>query len=581
MATEQATAETPAETPKLSAVEGIKTTSRWLRGTLAEEMASGADHFNDESMQLLKFHGSYQQEDRDARKNRPKTGVAGKHYMFMLRLRLPGGVMTADQYLAMDDVAGKHANGTIRLTTRQSIQFHGVVMAHLKPSIQDINAAMLSTRSACGDVNRNVMACPAPLADQPHKEAQQLAYDIAMHLAPKSNAYYDVWLNGEKQESPDALQDDVEPIYGKVYLPRKFKVAISLPHDNCVDIQANDLGFLAAVEDGKTVGYNVMVGGGFGRSNGKPETFAHLSQPLGFVKPDEVVAASEAVIKFYRDHGDRTNRKRARLKYVVHDLGIQKVREIFQAKYWDKPLVPPREMPITGVDLHLGWQAQGDGKWFLGVSVENGRIKDDGASRLRSGLREIVKRFKCGARITGQQDLLLTDIATADRPAIDSLLNEYGIPKPENLSMMRMWSMACPAIPTCGLAITESERALPSLVNQLAAVADELGLSSEAISVRMTGCPNGCARPYNSDIGLVGRAGEKYTMYVGGTTRGDQLNFLLQDQVHRDKVVEYSKTLFGLYKTERNPGEVFGDWCQRKGVESLCGALGLPLPKPV
>ncbi len=578
MATEQAT---PADAPELSKVEGIKTTSRWLRGTLAEEMASGADHFGDDSMQLLKFHGSYQQEDRDARKNRPKTGVAGKHYMFMLRLRLPGGVMTADQYLAMDAVAEKHANGTIRLTTRQSIQFHGVVMAHLKPSIQDINAALLSTRSACGDVNRNVMACPAPLADQPHKEAQKLALDIAMHLAPKSNAYHDIWINGEKQESPDALQDDVEPIYGKVYLPRKFKVAISLPHDNCVDIYANDLGFLAAVENGKTVGYTVTVGGGFGRTSGKPDTFPHLAQSLCFVTPDEVVAMSEAVIKFFRDHGNRANRKRARLKYVIHDLGIQKVREIFQAKYWDKPLVPARELPITGVDLHHGWQAQGDGKWFLGLSIENGRIKDDGAYRLRSGLREIVKRVQCGARITGQQDLLLCDIATADRPAVDSLLNEYGIPKPDSLSLMQKWSMACPAIPTCGLAITESERSLPALVDQMEGIVNELGLADTAISIRMTGCPNGCARPYNSDIGLVGRSGEKYTMYVGGTTRGDQLNFLLQDLVHRDKVLEYSKTLFGLYKAERKVNEPFGDWCQRRGVESLCVALGLPLPKAV
>lgn len=577
MATEQATT---TETPVLSEVEGIKTASRWLRGSLATEMASGADHFSDEAKQLLKFHGSYQQEDRDARKNRAKAGV-GKHYMFMIRLRLPGGVMTADQYLAMDEICEKHANGTLRLTTRQSIQFHGIVMGHLKSSIQDINAALLSSLGACGDVNRNVMACPAPINDQPHQEAQKLAYDIAMHLAPKSKAYHDIWLNGVKQ-SPDAeMEDGVEPIYGKVYLPRKFKACVSMPNDNCVDIYANDLGFLAAIENGKTVGYNVTIGGGFGRSNGKPETFAHLGQALCFVKPEEVVEAAEAVIKFYRDHGDRTNRKRARLKYVVHDMGMDKVREIFQAKYWSKPLVMPRDLPITAVDLHHGWHSQGNGKWFLGLSIENGRIKDEGSYRLRSGIREIVKRFKTGARVTGQQDLLLCDISTADRPAVESLLNEYGIPKPESLSLLQRWSMACPAIPTCGLAITESERALPGLIDQLEGVVNDVGLADEAISIRMTGCPNGCARPYNSDIGLVGRAGEKYTMYVGGTTRGDQLNFLLQDQVHRDKVVDFAKVLFTSYKAERKPGQLFGDWCQARGVESLCGLLGLPLPKPV
>ena len=577
MATEQST---PTEEPKLSEVEGIKTASRWLRGTLAEEMASGADHFSEQSKQLLKFHGSYQQEDRDARKSRDKAGV-GKHYMFMIRLKLPGGIMSAGQYLAMDEIADKHANGTLRLTTRQSIQFHGILMGNLKQSIQDINACLISTLGACGDINRNVMACPAPLSDQPHQEAQRLAQAIAVHLTPKSNAYHDIWLNGVRQ-SPDSEQEEgVEPIYGKVYLPRKFKACVSLPNDNCVDLYANDLGFLAAIENGKTVGYNVIIGGGFGRTSGKPETFPHLGQALCFVTPEEVVPAAEAVIKFYRDHGNRANRKRARLKYVVHDLGIAKVREIFQAKYWDKPLVVPRDLPITGTDLHHGWQPQGNGKWFLGLSIENGRIKDDGAYRLRSGIREIVKRFNAGARVSAQQDLLLCDIDTANRPAVESLLNEYGIPMPENLSLMQKWSMACPAIPTCGLAITESERALPGLIDQMEGIVNELGLADTAISIRMTGCPNGCARPYNSDIGLVGRSGEKYTMYVGGTTRGDQLNFLLQDLVHRDNVLVYAKTLFTAYKAERTPGELFGDWCQRRGLESLCQLLSLPMPKPV
>ena len=567
--------------PKRSAVEGIKEKSRWLRGTLAEELARpDTDHLGEEDKQLLKFHGSYQQEDRDARKNRSKAGV-GKHYMFMVRLKLPGGKMTARQYLALDAIAGERANGTLRLTTRQSIQFHGIIKGDLRPAIQEMNAALVSTLGACGDVNRNVLACPAPLNDQPRREAQQLADAIAEHLAPRSNAYHDLWLNGEKL-SPDAEQaDGVEPIYGKVYLPRKFKVAFALPNDNCVDVYANCLGFLAAVENGRTVGYNVLIGGGMGRTSGNKNTFPHIAQPMCFVEPDEVVAASEAVIKFFRDHGNRADRKRARLKYVIHDYGIDKVRDIFARDFWRKPIRLPREMPVTGVDLHHGWQPQGDGKWFLGLSVENGRIKDEGRLRLRTGLRKIIERFGPTARISAQQDLLLGDIDPANRPAIDSLLNEHGIERPENLSQVRKWSMACPAIPTCGLAITESERTLPALITQFEGMLGELGLSDQQLSVRMTGCPNGCARPYNSDVGLVGRSGTKYTMFVGGSHRGDRLSFVLQDLVERDQVVPLMRTLLGRFKGERASDEGFGDWCTRQGVESLCGTLGLGLPKAV
>ncbi|HVK14791.1 MAG TPA: NADPH-dependent assimilatory sulfite reductase hemoprotein subunit [Gemmataceae bacterium] len=565
---------------KRSGFEAVKEASRWLRGTLADELATDADHLSDNAKNLLKFHGSYQQEDRDARKSRSKAGV-GKHYMFMVRLKLPGGKMSGRQYLALDEIAGARANGTLRLTTRQSIQFHGIVKGDLRPAIREMNAALISTLGACGDINRNVMACPAPLNDEPRRSGQQLADAIAAHLAPRSNAYHDVWINGEKM-SPDADQSDgVEPIYGKVYLPRKFKTAVALPHDNCIDVYANDLGFLAAVENGRTVGYNVTVGGGFGRTSGNKNTFPHLSQSLCFVEPDEAVAAAEGVIKFFRDHGNRADRKRARLKYVIHDWGIEKVREVFARDYWGKPLRLPRELPITGVDLHLGWHAQGDGKHFLGLSVENGRIKDEGAMRLRAGLRAIVERFNPTVRVTGQQDLLLGDIDVADRPAVDALLTEYGIPRPETRTPVRQWSMACPAIPTCGLAITESERTLPGLIDQFEQALTELGLPDEQLSVRMTGCPNGCARPYNSDVGLVGRSGTKYTLFVGGHNHGDRLNFLLQDLVERDQVVPMMRKLMAVFKTERASAESFGDWCTRRGVGSLCEILGVPLPKPV
>jgi sulfite reductase (ferredoxin) len=561
------------EPTKPSPVEGIKTSSNFLRGTLAEELASDADHFNEESKQLLKFHGSYQQEDRDARKNRDKP--KGKAYMFMIRLKLPGGKLTANQYLAMDDICEKYANGTLRLTTRQSIQFHGILKTGLKQSIAAMNDAFVSTLGACGDVNRNVISCPAPTGDATRVQMQELSDAIAAHLAPRAGtgAYHEIWLNGEKQTLfPEA--DVAEPIYGNIYLPRKFKTAFSLPDDNCTDLLAQCLGFLAIRKDGKPIGYNLYVGGGQGNTNSKPDTYPLLAQPVCFLDPDEVVPAAEAVARLYKDHGNRSDRKRARFKYVVHDYGIERIRELFSKEYFKKPLRPLVDAPIVGVDLHLGWHKQADGKNFLGISVENGRIKDEGSMRLRSGLRAIVSKFSPIVRISAQQDILLGDIATADKPAIESMLNEYGIPRAENLSMLRKWSMACPAIPTCGLAISESERALPGLVQQLEPIIAELGLTGEPLSVRMTGCPNGCARPFQSEIGIVGRSGPKYTLYLGGDSYGRKLNFELEDSVPIDQIPTKLKAVFTVFKQERHGNELFGDFCRRVGLERLQTLVG-------
>jgi sulfite reductase (ferredoxin) len=556
--------------PKLSPVEGIKLASRHLRGTLAEELAQPVDHFSEESKQLLKFHGSYQQEDRDARKARSKDGV-GKHYMMMIRCKIPGGKLTADQYLHLDALADQYANGTLRLTTRQSIQFHGVLKTHLKDTIAGINACLLSTLGACGDVNRNVMACPAPVRDGVHDEMQRLADAIAAHLAPRARAYHDIWLNGHRvTEDSEA---EVEPIYGKVYLPRKFKTGLGLPDDNCIDIQTQDLGFLAVVKDGKLTGFNVLVGGGMGMTNGKPETFAHLGKPICFVTADEVVAAAEAVVKLYRDHGNRADRKRARIKYLVADWGVEKFREMLTPYLAPIALRLPPDVPITGIDLHLGWHEQGDGKWFYGVSVENGRIKDEGAFRLRSGLKAVVQQFQATVRLTGQQDILLCDLPASAKAGVDRVLTEHGVLPPEKLSPVQKYSMACPAIPTCGLAISESERALPGIIDQLEGELTSLGLGGETISVRMTGCPNGCARPYASDIGIVGRTGDKYTVYLGGSTLGIRLNTLFQDLVPRDKLIPMLKVVLQKYKAERKGSETFGDFCHRTGPAELKAAL--------
>lgn len=561
---------------KPSPVEGIKDASNYLRGTLAEELAADTDHFTEQSKQLVKFHGTYQQEDRDARKKRDKPGV-GKAYMMMIRLRMPGGVLTADQYLAMDDICETYANGTLRFTTRQSIQLHGVLKKNLKSTIADINQTLLSTISACGDVNRNVMTCPAPLPDAARKLNDELCFKVADHLTPHAGkqAYHEIWLNGESV-TPAAEPTVAEPIYGKHYLPRKFKTAFGLPHDNCIDIYAQCLGFQAIVEADRPVGYNLLVGGGMGMTNSKPDTFPHLAKDVCFLTPDEVVKAAEAVVKLYRDHGNRSDRKRARIKYLMHDWGVEKFRDVFQRDYFQQPLVAPKHAPVTAVDLHLGWHSQGGDRWFYGVSVENGRVKDDGAFRLRSGLKAVVSKVRCNVRVTAQQDVLLCDVATRDKATVESLLASHGVADPDAVSPIKKWSMACPAIPTCPLAISESERYLPTLVDELEKELAGLGLGDTPLSLRMTGCPNGCARPYNSDIGLVGRSGDKYTLYVGGRIHGDRLSYELQDLLPKDQIAPTLKKILAVYKTDRHPGEGFGDYVTRLGKDTVAAMIGLP-----
>jgi sulfite reductase (ferredoxin) len=589
--------------PTRSGVEVIKENSRALRGSILEELHKDTDHFSDQNKQLLKFHGSYQQEDRDARKSRRADGL-GKYFLFMVRCKIPGGRVTAEQYLALDELAERHANGTLRITSRQGIQFHGVLKSGLKQTIAGINACLLSTLGACGDVERNVMACPAPHRhDGVHEELQATAARLAAHLAPRTGAYHEIWLNGKPLRSqgsgvrgqgsgvrgqgsgdgkdgcassltPDSclLTPEEEPIYGKVYLPRKFKTGLALPEDNCIDVYSQDLGLLAIVEDGKIAGYNVLAGGGMGMTHGNARTFPHLGRPMCYVPAAEVVSAAEAVIKLFRDHGNRADRKRARLKYLVHDWGVEHFRDVL-AGYFEKPLTLPRPVEVGGFDLHLGWHPQGDGKWYYGLSIENGRIKDEGSLRLRTGLRKLVERFRPELRFTPVQDVLLCDLRGGDLPAIEQILEEHGILRPERLSPVQKYSLSCPAIPTCGLALSEAERALPGIIDELEAVLKQLGLQQEQLSVRMTGCPNGCARPYQSDIGIVGRSGDKYTLFVGGHVRGHRLNFELMDLVPRSQIVPVLRPLLRHFKEERQPGETFGDYCQRLGVERLKALL--------
>jgi sulfite reductase (ferredoxin) len=560
----------PAE-GKLSPVEGMKANSRQLRGTLAEVLTSDAECFSESDKNLLKFHGSYQQDDRDARKNRKKDGV-GKHYIFMVRCKIPGGRMTARQYLALDNLAGQFGNGTLRFTSRQGIQFHGVLKSHLKDTISGINACLLSTLGACGDVERNVMACPAPHHDGLHAQLQDTAATLAAHLAPRTRAYHEIWLNGQPLSDTEVSPHDAEPLYGQTYLPRKFKTGLALPEDNCIDVYGQDLGLLAIVEEGRIVGYNLLVGGSMGVTHGNPNTFPQLAKPVGYVPAAAVVMATEAVVRLFRDHGNRADRKRARIKYLIHDWGVEKFREVL-AGYLGAMPAPPRPVEVSGYETHLGWHPQGDGQWYYGLNVENGRVKDEGGLRLRSGLRALVERFQPGIRLTPLQNILLGDLDEKDRSEVERVLREHGIRLSEEVSDVEKYSMACPAIPTCGLAISESERALPGIIDELEAELKRLGLEGEPIGVRMTGCPNGCVRPYQSEVGIVGRSGDKYTLYVGGHRLGHRLNFVLKDLLPRSAVVPALVPLLEHFKAGRQPGEEFGDYCHRQGAEKLRALL--------
>jgi sulfite reductase (ferredoxin) len=558
--------------PKRSAVELLKENSRHLRGTVADELVEPTDRFNDQNKQLIKFHGSYQQDDRDARHDRRREG-AGKSYIFMVRCRIPGGRLTADQYLALDRIAETYANGTLRITTRQGIQLHGVLKSNLKQTIATINESLLTTLGACGDVERNVMAPPAPYANAVYEQLQRVAQAIADRFAPRGGAYHDIWLNGKilphlPRHDPAAP----EPIYGKIYLPRKFKTGLALPEDNSVDIYAQDLGLLALVEHGAIVGYNVMVGGGMGMTHGNVNTFPYCAQPIAYVSADRVLEAAEGVLKLFRDHGNRADRKRARIKYVVHDWGVEKFRAVLQT-YVPFPLERPRDVAITGFPLHLGWHAQGDGQFFYGISVESGRIKDDGSFRLRSAVRQLVETLRPRIRLTPMQDILLCDLPISARLVIEQTLTEHGVRLPERISLVRQHSLACPATPTCGLALSEAERALPGIIDELETELETLGLDEEKISVRMTGCPNGCARPYQSDIGIVGRSGDKYTLLAGGNLIGSRLNFVIKDLVPLAEIVPTLRTVLEHFSKHRAAAEGFGDYCHRLGADSVQALL--------
>jgi sulfite reductase (ferredoxin) len=540
-----------------SKAEVTKRDSRHLRGTIAEALASEATHFEGGDKGLLKFHGTYQQDDRDLRHENRKKGVE-EAYQFMVRCAIPAGVVTADQYLGLDALSDEYGSGSLRVTTRQGFQLHGVIKKNLKATIAGINHTLLTTISACGDVERNVMTCPAPLHDEAHVTLRRIAREIAVQLRPATRAYHEIWLDGEKALSTE----QEEPFYGDVYLPRKFKTAIALADDNCVDVYNDDAGLIAVLEGSRIVGYNVLVGGGMGMTHGKADTVARLGEPLGFVAPDHVVEAVRTMCAIFRDHGNREDRRHARIKYLINDWGIERFREEFRKRaLFD--LHDWRPIPRPVFHDHLGRNRQDNGKWFYGVFVENGRIIDRDGLRIKTALREIVKTYRPGLRLTPHQNVLLTDLDGAAIDGIERTLIEHGVTPVTQLSAARRYSMACPALPTCGLAMSESERLMPTVVDMFETELIALGMRDEPITLRMTGCPNGCARPYTADIAFVGRRPDVYHVYVGGGMEGDRVVDLYAADVKTDDLVPTLRPLLQSWAKNRRHGENLSDFYQR------------------
>ncbi len=541
-----------------SKVEKAKEAGNRLRGTIEEVLTSDAEKFEHDDLQLLKFHGTYQQDDRDLRKQRRADGL-GPAYSFMVRVAMPGGITTADQYLGLDAIADDDANGTLRITTRQGIQFHGIIKGDLKDSIARINEKLLTTLAACGDVERNVMACPAPLADKPHRIVRDIARKIARELQPASRAYHEIWLDGEKHLS---AKPETEPLYGDTYLPRKFKIGIALNSDNSIDVYSYDLGFIAMVENDTLTGYNVVVGGGMGMTHRKPDTYAKLAEPLGFIEPDQIIETAKTVITIFRDLGNRSDRKHARIKYLIDDMGMDKFRDEFntRAAFNLQPYRPHEPVPVHD---YIGRHQQGDGKMFYGVFIQNGRIADFDDKKIKTALRTIAEKHAPGFVFTAHQNVLITNVTAKQCDDIEQLLHDHGITPGLELSQARRNSMACPALPTCGLALSESERVIADIITEIESELDTLGLRDEPISIRMTGCPNGCARPYTADIAFVGKGPDNYNVYVGGGMNGDRVVDLFADDIAQADFITTLRPLLKNWAKDRNNGESLSDYYHR------------------
>ncbi|RIN77434.1 NADPH-dependent assimilatory sulfite reductase hemoprotein subunit [Mammaliicoccus sciuri] len=546
---------------KLDEMEHIKNRSNYLRGTIKEGLAdeiTGA--IAEDDTKLLKFHGSYMQDDRDIRDERRKQKLEPA-YSFMIRVRVPGGTATADQWIAMDDISTEYANNTIKLTTRQAFQFHGILKRNLKSSMQSIHHAVMDSLAACGDVNRNVMCNPNPYQSGVHKEVDTLATQISDHLSPQTGAYHEIWLDDEKIID---TKEEVEPMYGKTYLPRKFKIGIAVPPSNDIDVYSQDIGLIAVIEDDQLVGFNVTVGGGMGMTHGDTKTYPQVGRLLGYFPKEEAVDVCEKILTIQRDYGNRENRKNARFKYTVDRLGVDFIREELNKRLgWEIEEAKPFEFKHNGD--RYGW-TEGSGKWHFTLFIQNGRVKDTSDYKLKTALREIAEIHTGDFRLTPNQNLIIANVAKSKKQQIQKIIDKYGITDGEHYTGLRRNSMACVAFPTCGLAMAESERYLPTLINKIEGLLDEAGLNEEEITIRMTGCPNGCARPALAEIAFIGKAPGKYNMYLGGGFTGDRLNKLFKENIGEDEILESLKPILIQYGKEKNDGEHFGDFVIRKGI---------------
>jgi sulfite reductase (NADPH) hemoprotein beta-component len=546
----------PTAAPKLSRNEGLKENCPTLCGTISQTLADASlDRFSEDDYEFLKFHGIYQQDDRDKRK-------VAKEYIYMVRGRLPGGTVPPKVYLGLDDLCERYANHTLRITTRQGFQFHGVTKGNLGKFIRGINDAMATTLAACGDVNRNVMAAPTPATSPWVEEVQRQARAVSDALLPKTRAYHQIWVEGTELKLTEEDANFVDPLYGKTYLPRKFKVAFVIPPINDVDVLTNDCGFIAIVENGRLEGYNLSAGGGMGMSHGNTATYPRLADVIGFLPADQVLATAKAVLTVHRDFGDRTNRKHARLKYVIAECGVPWFREEVERRLGFR-FGPARPFSFTRQGDLYGWHRQHDGRYFLGLFVQNGRIKDDGSHRFKSGLRRVVEQFQPEIRLTPWQNALLVNIAPENRDPITQVLAAHGVDVENQGTVISRASIACPALPTCGLALAESERVIPDVLKRIEQVLAETGLKDEEIVIRMTGCPNGCARPLLAELAFVGRAPGKYQLYMGGNVAGTRLGRLFKESVKNEDFVGELRPLFERFAKERLAGERFGDFSQR------------------
>jgi sulfite reductase (NADPH) hemoprotein beta-component len=551
----------PAPAP-LHKNEHLKAESNFLRGNILRDLA---DHstggITEESAQLTKFHGIYAQDDRDQRNARRREGRE-KAFSFMARVRLPGGVCTPAQWLALDTLADERANGTLKLTTRQAFQFHGILKGDLWRAINGMNRSLLDTLAACGDVNRNVMCNPNPEQSGLHAEVYRIANAISEHLLPRSRAYHELWVGDELLGGGEP---ETEPIYGRTYLPRKFKIGVAVPPSNDVDLFSQDLGYIAITgPDGSLSGFNVTVGGGLGMSHNQLETFPRLADVLGFCTPEQAVAVAEHVVTVQRDFGDRTDRKHARLKYTIADRGLDWFRTQVEARLGER-LGAPRPWQFTHTGDRYGWVAGEDGRSHFTLFILSGRVKDEPGYRLKTALREIALAHKGDLRLTANQNLIIANVAAADRPRIEALLARHGLATANDASGLRLNALSCVALPTCGLALAESERYLPELVSLLEQEFAAAGLARDAVTLRITGCPNGCGRPFLAEIGLVGKSPGKYNLYLGAAFDGSRMNALYRPNVPETELLGLLGPIIRRYAAERTPGERFGDFTVRAG----------------